>query len=139
MMKAGTSIVLLADGSPVCRNCSSCSVCHQLILDEAITTGDVSYHKHCLKCKICLCVIEERLFAKSSSGVYCMICHNWRVMKARRQGKIRKLWKEGEANTDDGGNDTPTASLNPFVTSADPTESHDVSLTPHEGLREVNL
>ncbi|OBZ70689.1 putative Rho-type GTPase-activating protein 3 [Grifola frondosa] len=49
---ADTNLLLLSDGSPICANCSyCCNVCKQPILDEAIMTGEDSYHAHCFKCK----------------------------------------------------------------------------------------
>ena len=84
-MTADTNLLLLSDGSPICANCSySCNVCKQPILDEAIMTGDDSYHAHCFKCKVCKNRIDELVFAKTSRGIYCMNCHNERVEKSKR-------------------------------------------------------
>jgi Rho-type GTPase-activating protein 1/2 len=85
---ADTNLLLLSDGSPICANCSySCNVCHQPILDEAIMTGDDSYHAHCFKCKVCKNRIDELVFAKTSQGIYCMNCHNDRMAKIRRHAQ----------------------------------------------------
>ncbi|KAF8993695.1 hypothetical protein BDQ17DRAFT_125529 [Cyathus striatus] len=82
---ADTNLLLLSDGSPICANCSySCNVCHQPILDEAIMTGDDSYHAHCFKCKVCKNRIDELVFAKTSHGIYCMNCHNERMIRMRK-------------------------------------------------------
>lgn len=82
---ADTNLLLLSDGSPVCANCSyCCNVCGQPILDEAIMTGDDSYHAHCFNCKVCKKRIEELVFAKTSQGIYCMPCHSERVARSRR-------------------------------------------------------
>ncbi|KAJ7703285.1 hypothetical protein B0H17DRAFT_1194482 [Mycena rosella] len=82
---ADTNLLLLSDGSPICANCSySCNVCHNPILDEAIMTGDDSYHAHCFKCKVCKNRIDELVFAKTSQGIYCMKCHNERMIKIRK-------------------------------------------------------
>ncbi|KAF9452345.1 RhoGAP-domain-containing protein [Macrolepiota fuliginosa MF-IS2] len=82
---ADTNLLLLSDGSPICANCSyNCNVCHQPILDEAIMTGDDSYHAHCFKCKVCKTRIDELVFAKTSQGIYCMKCHNERMIKIRK-------------------------------------------------------
>ena len=84
-MTADTNLLLLSDGSPVCANCSyCCNVCGQPILDEAIMTGDDSYHAHCFNCKVCKKRIEELVFAKTSQGIYCMPCHSERVARSRR-------------------------------------------------------
>jgi LIM domain len=88
---ADTNLLLLSDGQPVCSNCSySCSLCHQPILDEAIMTGDDSYHAHCFKCRSCHNRIDELMFAKTSHGIYCMKCHHQRVARSRRHAQKQK-------------------------------------------------
>ncbi|KAF8973325.1 hypothetical protein BDZ97DRAFT_1780833 [Flammula alnicola] len=85
---ADTNLLLLSDGSPICANCSySCNICHLPILDEAIMTGDDSYHAHCFKCKVCSNRIDELVFAKTSQGIYCMNCHNERMIKIRKHAQ----------------------------------------------------
>lgn len=91
---ADTNLLLLSDGSPICANCSySCSICREPILDEAIMTGDDSYHAHCFKCKVCKNRIDELVFAKTSQGIYCMDCHNERMIKIRKHNE-RKAERE---------------------------------------------
>ncbi|KAI0298542.1 hypothetical protein BC826DRAFT_104830 [Russula brevipes] len=98
---ADTNLLLLSDGQPVCSNCSySCSVCHQPILDEAIMTGDDSYHAHCFKCRSCRNRIDELMFAKTSHGIYCMSCHHQRVARSRRHAQKQK---ERENTPREGG------------------------------------
>ncbi|KAI0085050.1 hypothetical protein BDY19DRAFT_997119 [Irpex rosettiformis] len=88
---ADTNLLLLSDGSPVCSDCSyCCNVCGQPILDEAIMTGEDSYHAHCFNCRVCKKRIDELVFAKTSQGIYCMPCHNERVAKSRRREKEKK-------------------------------------------------
>ncbi|KAG8707434.1 hypothetical protein FRC09_001829, partial [Ceratobasidium sp. 395] len=90
-VSADTNLLLLADGSPVCQACSySCHVCRNPILDEAIMTGDDSYHAACFKCRSCSRRIEELVFAKTSQGIYCMSCHNDRVARSRRHAEQKK-------------------------------------------------
>ncbi|KAH7888929.1 RhoGAP-domain-containing protein [Phlebopus sp. FC_14] len=94
---ADTNLLLLSDGSPICADCSyNCNICQQPILDEAIMTGDDSYHAHCFKCKVCHNRIDELVFAKTSHGIYCMNCHNERMAKIRRHAQ-RKREKEKAA------------------------------------------
>ncbi|KAK7035300.1 Rho-type gtpase-activating protein [Paramarasmius palmivorus] len=103
---ADTNLLLLSDGSPICANCSySCNVCHLPILDEAIMTGDDSYHAHCFKCKICQSRIDELVFAKTSQGIYCMNCHNQRMIKIRKHAQ-KKAEKEKAAAAAGGSNST---------------------------------
>jgi hypothetical protein len=95
---ADTNLLLLSDGSPICADCSyNCNVCQQPILDEAIMTGDDSYHAHCFKCKVCHNRIDELVFAKTSHGIYCMTCHNERMAKIRRHVQ-RKREREKAAS-----------------------------------------
>ncbi|KXN90650.1 Beta-chimaerin [Leucoagaricus sp. SymC.cos] len=101
---ADTNLLLLSDGSPICANCSyNCNVCHLPILDEAIMTGDDSYHAHCFKCKVCKNRIDELVFAKTSQGIYCMKCHNERMIKIR---KYTQKKAERERNRGSGSSRT---------------------------------
>ncbi|KAJ7680241.1 hypothetical protein DFH06DRAFT_408284 [Mycena polygramma] len=103
---ADTNLLLLSDGSPICANCSySCNVCHNPILDEAIMTGDDSYHAHCFKCKVCKNRIDELVFAKTSQGIYCMKCHNERMIKIRKHTQ-----KKAEREKAAGGHGGSTSS-----------------------------
>ncbi|KAF8906585.1 hypothetical protein CPB84DRAFT_1675734 [Gymnopilus junonius] len=96
---ADTNLLLLSDGSPICANCSySCNICHLPILDEAIMTGDDSYHAHCFKCKVCSNRIDELVFAKTSQGIYCMNCHSERMIKIRKHAQ-----KKAEREKANGG------------------------------------
>ena len=71
LVEHDTNLLLLADGSPVCENCSYvCSSCGKSISNEAIVTGDESYHADCFRCKSCSTRIEELVFAKTSQGIY---------------------------------------------------------------------
>ena len=135
---ADTNLLLLSDGSPICAECSyNCNICQQPILDEAIMTGDDSYHAHCFKCKVCHNRIDELVFAKTTHGIYCMNCHNDRMAKIRRHAQ-RKREKEKAA--------TPSASSS--ARERDPKDLHPVSpphpihpssLTPPTSLPIVSL
>lgn len=103
---ADTNLLLLSDGQPVCSNCSySCSVCQQPILDEAIMTGDDSYHAHCFKCRSCHNRIDELMFAKTSHGIYCMKCHHQRVARSKRHAQKQK---QRDSAGPAGSSPTPT-------------------------------
>ena len=109
---ADTNLLLLSDGSPICANCSySCNVCKQPILDEAIMTGDDSYHAHCFKCKVCKNRIDELVFAKTSQGIYCMNCHNERVARSRRH-QARKQERERERAAQAAAANAASGSMN---------------------------
>ncbi|KAJ9114608.1 hypothetical protein QFC22_005481 [Naganishia vaughanmartiniae] len=91
---ADTNLLLLSDGDPVCGNCSyQCYVCKLPITEEAIMTGDESYHAHCFTCRACSNKIEELVFAKTSQGIYCMSCHNERVARSRRHAEAKQRAK----------------------------------------------
>ncbi|BFZ57351.1 Rho-type gtpase-activating protein [Savitreella phatthalungensis] len=47
-------------------------------------TGDESYHAECFRCRLCQKRIEDLVFAKTSQGIYCMVCHNERISKSKR-------------------------------------------------------
>lgn len=49
--------------------------------------GDDSYHAHCFNCKVCKSWIDDLTFAKTSQGIYCMPCHNERMIKIRRHAQ----------------------------------------------------
>ncbi|KAJ6586840.1 hypothetical protein DFH09DRAFT_1307948 [Mycena vulgaris] len=132
---ADTNLLLLSDGSPICANCSySCNVCHNPILDEAIMTGDDSYHAHCFKCKVCKNRIDELVFAKTSQGIYCMKCHNERMIKIRKHTQ-KKAEREKAAGVhgstssrDRDARHRPQPSPGP--TPSDPSASFSSASTP---------
>ncbi|GAA98954.1 uncharacterized protein L969DRAFT_51314 [Mixia osmundae IAM 14324] len=91
LVEHDTNLLLLSNGSPVCENCSYiCSFCGQGISNEAIVTGDDSYHAECFKCRSCSNKIEELVFAKTSQGIYCMSCHNERVSRSRKHAEQKR-------------------------------------------------
>ncbi|PWN44503.1 RhoGAP-domain-containing protein [Ceraceosorus guamensis] len=84
-------ILLLSDGHPICGQCNySCQICGLPIMEEAIMTGDESYHASCFTCRSCHTPIEELVFAKTSQGIYCMSCHNERVARSRRNAANKR-------------------------------------------------
>ncbi|GAA5832784.1 hypothetical protein JCM11251_005762 [Rhodosporidiobolus azoricus] len=101
LVEHNTNLLLLSDGSPVCENCSYiCSVCQKPIHNEAIVTGDESYHADCFRCRSCSNKIEELIFAKTNQGIWCMSCHNERVARTRKHAEAkrnRQARKEKEA------------------------------------------
>ncbi|KAM0756048.1 RhoGAP-domain-containing protein [Meredithblackwellia eburnea MCA 4105] len=108
LVEHDTNLLLLSDGSPVCENCSYiCSVCLKAISNEAIVTGDESYHADCFRCRSCANKIEELIFAKTSQGIWCMSCHNDRVTRSRKHAEAKrnktvKREKEGSSGSSSG-------------------------------------
>ncbi|KAK4052364.1 Rho-type gtpase-activating protein [Microbotryomycetes sp. JL201] len=91
LVEHDTNLLLLSDGSPVCENCSYiCSVCEKPIHNEAIVTGDESYHADCFRCRSCHSKIEELIFAKTTAGIWCMSCHNERVARTRKHAEAKR-------------------------------------------------
>lgn len=130
--------MILSDGSPVCENCSYiCSACSLPISNEAIVTGDESYHAECFKCRTCASRIEELIFAKTSQGIYCMNCHNERVTRSRRHAEAKRnrtLKREREAQVQGTGTGVETAPR-PATTRRDqPAENGLVSPTSAPGF-----
>ncbi|GAA5966130.1 hypothetical protein JCM3765_005540 [Sporobolomyces pararoseus] len=98
LVEHDTNLLLLSDGSPVCENCSYiCSVCSKPIHNEAIVTGDESYHAECFRCRSCSQKIEELIFAKTTQGIWCMSCHNERVARTRKHAEAKRSRKEKTA------------------------------------------
>ncbi|KIY74283.1 RhoGAP-domain-containing protein [Cylindrobasidium torrendii FP15055 ss-10] len=121
---ADTNLLLLSDGSPVCANCSyNCNVCKQPILDEAIMTGDDSYHAHCFKCKVCRNRIDELVFAKTSQGIYCMDCHNERMIKIRRHAQKKAEREKAAAAGGSGSASSRTSKRDQPPTTPSPMET----------------
>ncbi|GAA5863704.1 hypothetical protein JCM3774_001219 [Rhodotorula dairenensis] len=98
LVEHNTNLLLLSDGSPVCEKCSyTCTICQKPIHNEAIVTGDESYHADCFRCRSCSNKIEELIFAKTNQGIWCMACHNDRVARTRRHAEAkRRARKERE-------------------------------------------
>nr|XP_031860486.1 uncharacterized protein CI109_004097 [Kwoniella shandongensis]KAA5527558.1 hypothetical protein CI109_004097 [Kwoniella shandongensis] len=137
-VSADTNLLLLSDGSPVCGNCSyQCFVCKQAITEEAIMTGDESYHAHCFTCRTCKRRIEELVFAKTSQGIYCMACHNERVARSRRhaeakrQRQARKEEKERERREK---GDERRQDDDPRQSTASPVPSNGIYLNSTPGM-----
>ncbi|GAC93241.1 hypothetical protein PHSY_000805 [Pseudozyma hubeiensis SY62] len=108
-------ILLLSDGHPICGECNySCNICNLPIMEEAIMTGDESYHASCFTCRSCHSKIEELVFAKTSQGIYCMKCHNDRVARSRKHAEQKRAKARREKQLQD----------------AQAAESHQPSNTP---------
>ncbi|GAA5846906.1 hypothetical protein JCM9279_006946 [Rhodotorula babjevae] len=100
------SLLLLADGNPVCENCKYiCSSCSKPIHNEAIVTGDESYHSECFRCRSCQNKIEELIFAKTNQGIWCMACHNERVARTRKHAEAKRN-RQARKDRDNGSSST---------------------------------
>ncbi|KAJ1919242.1 Rho-type gtpase-activating protein [Mycoemilia scoparia] len=67
LIQSDASLLFLAEGKPICQDCSyCCSLCKQLIYDEAIFTVEGTYHSECFRCAQCKKRIQGKSFAKTS-------------------------------------------------------------------------
>ncbi|SPO35678.1 related to GTPase-activating protein beta-chimerin [Pseudozyma flocculosa] len=123
-------ILLLSDGHPICGECNySCNICNLPIMEEAIMTGDESYHASCFTCRACHSRIEELVFAKTNQGIYCMPCHNQRVARSRKHAEQRRANKlkekqrleAEEARRQAGSQDSASARMPGFMPSGEPS------------------
>lgn len=94
MIEFDSNLLFLADGKPICPECSyCCSLCKKPIFDEAIVTVEGTYHSECFKCTNCKERIQGKSFAKTSQGViYCVECYAER----RERKKARKKQQQKE-------------------------------------------
>ncbi|PVU99908.1 hypothetical protein BB559_000291 [Furculomyces boomerangus] len=98
LINLDSSILFLADGKPICSECSySCSLCSKPIYDEAIVTAEGTYHSECFRCSHCSKRIQGKSFAKTNSGViYCVPCYNDRKERkraAQKRNQERRIQK----------------------------------------------
>ncbi|KAI7879869.1 RhoGAP-domain-containing protein [Lichtheimia hyalospora FSU 10163] len=92
-----SKLLLLADGRPVCENCSYvCVACKQTIRDEAVMTGEEAYHANCFKCVSCKRRIEDLVFTQTSKGIYCTPCNEYRRAQRQRR-REEKERRQGES------------------------------------------
>ncbi|CDS81832.1 related to GTPase-activating protein beta-chimerin [Sporisorium scitamineum] len=131
-------ILLLSDGHPICGECNySCNICNLPIMEEAIMTGDESYHASCFTCRSCHSKIEELVFAKTSQGIYCMKCHNERVARSRKhaeqkRAKARREKQLRNAQAAELNQRANLATPNPNAASPSPTLDQPPSLPSKE-------
>ncbi|KAI8816582.1 uncharacterized protein EV422DRAFT_571553 [Fimicolochytrium jonesii] len=79
------SVVLVGeDGKAICVNCSyKCKGCGNPILEEAITTGNDTYHTHCFNCSSCARPIQDLRFFHINGRLLCPSCHTETRASAR--------------------------------------------------------
>ncbi|PWZ03747.1 RhoGAP-domain-containing protein [Testicularia cyperi] len=133
-------ILLLSDGHPICGECNySCNICNLPIMEEAIMTGDESYHASCFTCRSCHSKIEELVFAKTSQGIYCMKCHNDRVARSRKHAEQKRAKARREkhlhelATAPTGEKPLPSSGSSSAANTAAPASgmaSRDASVSP---------
>ncbi|SPO28035.1 related to GTPase-activating protein beta-chimerin [Ustilago trichophora] len=130
-------ILLLSDGHPICGECNySCNICNLPIMEEAIMTGDESYHASCFTCRSCHSKIEELVFAKTSQGIYCMKCHNERVARSRKHAEQKRAKARRDKQLQQAQSNEPSyrtnMTSNPSVATPSPSIDQPPSLPSKE-------
>ncbi|KAL1743022.1 hypothetical protein HDZ31DRAFT_41860 [Schizophyllum fasciatum] len=102
-------------------------------------TGDDSFHAHCFTCKVCKNRIDDLVFAKTSQGIYCMKCHNDRMIRIRKHTQ-RKAERERAAGGSGNSKSrerpyhregsTPISATEPFDRQRQATGDRSTPVTP---------
>ena len=70
-------IVLSDENEALCADCSlKCKSCKRPILEDAVTTGESTYHPACFNCDTCGEKISSLTFAFVEDKLMCTSCHN---------------------------------------------------------------
>ncbi|KKA27582.1 hypothetical protein TD95_001461 [Thielaviopsis punctulata] len=90
LLDSDTNLLLLGDGSLICSNCTySCSACNNKIEDLAILTGDQAFCATCFRCRNCKRKIENLRYARTSTGIFCMSCHESLTARRKKRAKAQ--------------------------------------------------
>lgn len=85
------NFLVLGNGNLICVSCSyNCKQCGKKIDDLAILTGDQAYCLLCFKCRVCKNKIEDLRYARTSKGLFCMLCHEKLIAKKKRYDQKRR-------------------------------------------------
>ncbi|CAO3638105.1 unnamed protein product [Cunninghamella echinulata] len=88
------NLLLLTNGRPVCEDCSYvCTLCKNIIHDEAIMTGEEVYHADCFKCVSCNETITNLVFTPTSKGIFCTSCYEKRRAEKQKRREKRQQQK----------------------------------------------
>ncbi|CAG8548918.1 6119_t:CDS:10 [Acaulospora morrowiae] len=92
LVEHDSNLFLLSDGNPICEKCTyNCCVCKKPILDEAIMTGEESFHVECFRCRQCRSKIEDLVFAKTNqASIFTDICSFHPKKTLARRAKERE-------------------------------------------------
>ncbi|TPX39837.1 hypothetical protein SeMB42_g04576 [Synchytrium endobioticum] len=73
-------VLLSSDHKPLCINCCySCDQCGHPILEDAVITGNHTFHVDCFKCGVCGQFIENLTFTTIQDTIHCMACTSRRT------------------------------------------------------------
>lgn len=105
-LTAKSSMLVLGDGSPVCKNCSYvCVSCNKRIADMAVLTNDLSFCMDCFVCRNCKKRIDDLQYARTSQGIFCMACHHALIARKKQRQQMRQ--QQGQQGQQINGGGTP--------------------------------
>lgn len=94
LLDSNTILLLMGDGSLICNNCTySCNACGNKIEDLAILTGDQAFCATCFRCRNCKRKIENLRYARTSTGIFCMSCHESLTARKKKRAKAAQAAK----------------------------------------------
>ena len=145
VLDADANLLLLGDGNLICHSCTySCSACGQKIEDLAILTGDQAFCSGCFRGRNCKKKIENLRYARTSQGIFCMLCHE--TLMARRRKKSKASTKTGSVSTKEKALPSlplgvaPPSAFSPDLTDVETPPSTSYATTPYTGdLRKGEL
>lgn len=104
-----SNFLVLGNGDLVCSDCSYlCHACGKKIDDLAILTGNQAYCLSCFKCRACRKRIEDLRYARTSKGLFCMLCHEKLVARKRHRDRILLLLLLAKSDVSTPTKDLPT-------------------------------
>lgn len=110
LLGINSDFLVVGTGELVCENCFyDCQVCGKKIGDLAILAGNQPYCADCFVCKHCKNRIDNLRYAKTSSGLYCMNCHEKVLQKKKRLEQEKRARRQNQKRGSNGygsGNST---------------------------------
>lgn len=101
LLGVNLEFLVVGTGELVCKNCFyDCQVCGKKIGDLAILAGDQPYCADCFVCKHCKNRIDNLRYAKTSSGLYCMDCHEKVLQKKKRLEQEKRARRQKRNSSD---------------------------------------
>ncbi|GMM38418.1 GTPase-activating protein [Saccharomycopsis crataegensis] len=116
LLGINSDFLVVGTGELVCENCFyDCQVCGKKIGDLAILAGNQPYCADCFVCKHCKNRIDNLRYAKTSSGLYCMNCHEKVLLKKKRlehEKRERERIRRQQQKRNSGGTPSQSQSVN---------------------------
>lgn len=81
----------LEDGSLFCVYCRYyCSLCAEIMGDLAILTDNSAFCGACFKCRHCKMENQDLRYARTSQGLFCMVCHDNQMARRRKKSSLQQ-------------------------------------------------